>query len=115
MAPLAYIHITIDPVLFQFAGFAIRWYGVIMAVAGLVGTLVFARQLEKKGIDPDHAWWMLALAIPLAIIGARLFHVLDDFRYYWHNPGDIVTKQLVGLAIYGVITGGVAAVVIYCR
>ena len=115
MPPLAYIHITIDPILFQFGGFAIHWYGVIMAVAGLVGTWVFARQLARRGIDPDHAWWMLALAIPLAIVGARLFHVLDNFRFYWHNPGDIVTKQLVGLAIYGVITGGVAAVVIYCH
>ena len=115
MTLLGYIRITIDPVVFTAAGFAIHWYGLIMAVAGIVGTFVFARQLGRKGIDPGHAWSMLLLAVPLAIIGARLFHVLDNFSFYWHHPGDIVTKQLVGLAIYGVITGGVAAVVIYCR
>ena len=115
MPLLAYIHITLDPVIFNFAGFAVHWYGLIMAVAAIVGTFVFARQLERRGIDRGHAWNMLLLAVPLAVLGARLFHILDDFSFYWHHPGDIVTKQLVGLAIYGVITGGVAAVVIYCR
>ncbi len=86
-----------------------------MAVAAIVGAFVFAWQLEKRGIDRGHAWNMLLLAVPLAIIGARLFHIFDDFSFYWHHPGDIVTKQLIGLAIYGVITGGVLAVVIYCH
>ena len=27
MLPLAYIHITIDPIIVQFGGFAIHWYG----------------------------------------------------------------------------------------
>ncbi len=112
---VAYIHITIDPIIVQFAGFAVHWYGVIMAVAAIAGTFVFAWQLERRGIDRDHAWGMLVLAVPLAIVGARLFHVLDNFSFYWHHPGDIVTKQLIGLAIYGVVTGGVLAVIIYCR
>jgi phosphatidylglycerol---prolipoprotein diacylglyceryl transferase len=115
MPLLAYIHINVDPIVVQSAGFAIHWYGLIMAVAAIAGTFVFAWQLEKRGIDRSHAWSMLLLAVPLAIIGARLFHILDDFSFYWHNPGDIVTKQLIGLAIYGVITGGVLAVIIYCR
>ena len=112
---VAYIHINIDPIIVQFAGFAVHWYGLIMAVAAIVGTFVFARQLEKRGIDRGHAWNMLLLAVPLAVIGARLFHIIDNFSFYWRHPGDIVTKQLIGLAIYGVITGGVLAVVIYCR
>ena len=112
---LAYIHIDIDPIIVQFAGFAFHWYGVIMAVSVAVGSVVFARQLGRRGIDPSHVYGMLLLAVPLGILGARLFHVLDHFSFYWHHPGDIIGKQLVGLAIYGVITGGVLAVVIYCR
>ena len=63
---------------------------------------------RRRASTPTTPGGMLALAVPLAIVGARLFHVLDNFSFYWHNPGDIVTKQLVGLAIYGVITGGVS-------
>jgi phosphatidylglycerol:prolipoprotein diacylglycerol transferase len=111
----AVIRITIDPVILSLGPLAIRWYGVIMAVAVLVGALVFASQLRKRGISSDHVWGMLLLAIPFGILGARLFHVLDDFSFYWRHPGQIITAQLIGLAIYGVLTGGVLAVVIYCR
>ncbi len=86
-----------------------------MMVAVAVGSLVFARQLGKRGIDPDHVFGMLLLAIPFGIVGARLFHVIDNFRFYWQRPGELWTLQLVGLAIYGVLTGGVLAVVVFCR
>ena len=78
-----------------------------MAIAVLVGTYVFSRQLPKHGIAADHALGMLILAVPLGIVGARLFHILDDFSFYWHHPGQLWTLQLIGPAIYGVLTGGV--------
>ena len=48
---VASIHITVDPIIVQFAGFGLHWYGLIMAVAAIVGTFVFARQLEWRGIE----------------------------------------------------------------
>ena len=113
--PVASITINIDPILFHVGPFTVRWYGVIMAIAVVVGAYVFSRQLPKRGIAADHALGMLLLAVPLGIIGARLFHILDDFSFYWHHPGQLWTLQLIGLAIYGVLTGGVLAVFIYCR
>ena len=111
----AVIRITIDPVITHLGPLTIRWYGIIMMIAVLVGALVFARQLRQRGISTDHVWGMLLLAIPLGILGARLAHIFDDFSFYWHHPGQIITAQLIGLAIYGVLTGGVLAVVVYCR
>ena len=115
MPLVAFITIDIDPILFHLGPLAVRWYGVIMAIAVLVGTWVFSRQLPKHGIAADHALGVLILAVPLGIVGARLFHILDDFSFYWHHPGQLWTLQLIGLAIYGVLTGGVLAVFIYCR
>ena len=112
---VGYITINIDPIIFHLGAFAIRWYGVIMAIALLVGAVVFGWQLRKRGIPSDHVYGMLLLAVPLAIVGARLFHILDNFRFYWHHPGQLWTLQLIGLAIYGVLTGGVLGVFIYCR
>lgn len=112
---IGYITINIDPILFHLGPFAVRWYGVIMMVAVVVGAYVFARQLRKRGISPDHVYGMLLLAVPLGIIGARLFHIIDNASFYWHHPGQLWTLQLIGLAIYGVLTGGVTAVFIYCR
>ena len=103
---LATITINIDPILFHLGPLAVRWYGVIMAIAVLVGAFVFARQLRRCAAStPDHVYGMLLLAVPFGIVGARLFHILDNFRFYWHHPGELWTLQLVGLAIYGVLTG----------
>ena len=57
---------------------SLRWYGVIMAIAVLVGALVFAGQL-RRGHRPRPRIGMLIIAVPSRIIGARLFHVVDDF------------------------------------
>jgi len=114
---MATITITIDPVFAHLGPLSLRWYGVIMAIAVIVGALVFAGQLRKRGISSDHAIGMVIIAVPVGIVGARLFHIVDDFGFYWywHHPGQLWTLQLIGLAIYGVLTGGVLAVVIYCR
>jgi phosphatidylglycerol---prolipoprotein diacylglyceryl transferase len=112
---MATITINIDPVFAHLGPLALRWYGVIMAIAVMVGALVLARQLPQRGISSDHVVGMVLLAVPFGIAGARLFHILDDFSFYWHHPGQLWTLQLIGLAIYGVLTGGVLAVVLYCR
>jgi len=115
MRPVAYITININPVPFHVGPVPIHWYGIIMSAAVLVGAFVFSRQLPKRGMAADHVFGMLLWAVPLAVVGARLFHVLDDFGFYWHHPGQIWTGQLVGLAIYGVLSGGVLGIYIYCR
>jgi prolipoprotein diacylglyceryl transferase len=115
MTIFAFIHITIDPVITELGPFTLHWYGLIMALAVTVGALVFARQLARCDIDASHTVGMLLWAIPAGVIGARAVHVLDHASFYWQHPDRIITAQLVGLAIYGVIAGGVLAVVVYCR
>ena len=107
--------INIDPVIGRLGPLTFRWYGVIMALAVIVGVWIFSGQLKRRGISRDHAWGIAVVAVPCGIIGARLFHVFDNFSFYWHNPGQIFGGALVGLAIYGVITGGVFGLIVYCR
>ncbi len=107
--------ISIDPIIGKLGPLTFRWYGVIMAVAVIVGLWILAGQLKRRHISPDHAWGIAVFAVPLGVIGARLFHVFDNFSFYWHHPGQIFGGQLIGLAIYGVIAGGIFGLVIYCR
>jgi phosphatidylglycerol:prolipoprotein diacylglycerol transferase len=109
------VTINIDPVVGKLGPLTFRWYGLIMAVAVIVGVWIFSRQLKRRGISPDHALGIAVIAVPCGIIGARLFHVLDNFSFYWHHPGQIFGGALVGLAIYGVIAGGIFGLVAYCR
>jgi len=107
--------INVDPTIGSLGPLSFHWYGLIMAIAVLVGVVVFSFQLRKRSIDPTHAWGVAVLAVPCGVIGARLFHVAENFDYYWEHPGKIFGGQLVGLAIYGVITGGLLGLVVYCR
>lgn len=107
--------INIDPVIGHLGPLQFGWYGVIMAVAVIAGTVLFSRRLATQGISPSHALGIAVIGVPCGIIGARLVHVLDHFGYYWQHPGEIVGARLVGLAIYGVVAGGLLGLVIYCR
>jgi len=113
--PLGYLTINLDPIAGHIGPLTIHWYGVIMGFATLVGCAIFARQMQRRGLGTEHAYGIMLISIPLGIIGARLVHVLDDAGYFWHHPGQIFGTQLVGLAIYGVIAGGCAGLIIYCR
>ena len=46
---------------------------------------------RQRGIDSQHVLGIMVVSVPLGIIGARLFHVLDNLGYYWHHPPDIGT------------------------
>ena len=106
---------NIDPVIGKLGPLEYRWYGLIMMVAVVVGVVIFSGQLKRRGISRDHAWGIAVVAVPCGIVGARLFHVFENFGYYWDNPGEIFGLQLVGLAIYGVLTGGLFGLILSCR
>ena len=101
---IAYITVNIDPVIGHFGPFAVRWYPLIMALGTIVGSFIFAGQLRRKGSESGHVVPMLVAVVPGAIVGARLFHVLDNFSYHSHELIAIVKPPYVGLAIYGVLT-----------
>jgi phosphatidylglycerol---prolipoprotein diacylglyceryl transferase len=112
---LGYITINIDPILFHLGPFTMRWYPLIMAIGVIVGSFIFAGQLRRKGIDARHVVPMLIAVVPAAIVGARLFSVVDNWGYYSDHLLAVVKPPYIGLAIYGVLTGGILALAIYCR
>jgi phosphatidylglycerol:prolipoprotein diacylglycerol transferase len=107
--------INIDPVIGKLGPLEFGWYGVIMAIAVAVALWVISRQLVKRGIASHHVLGIAIFGVPCGIIGARLVHVLDHLGYYLENPSKIFGGQLVGLAIYGVIGGGLLGILIYCK
>lgn len=109
------LQIGIDPIIFHLGPLQVRWYGVLIMTGVVVGAYMTSREARHRGFDPDYVWEALLLVVPLGIVGARLFHVLDNFSFYWRNPSQLVGIQLIGLAIYGAVAGGIVGVVIYAR
>ncbi len=105
----------IDPIAFELGPIQVHWYGIIIAsavlVAGLLGTRV-ARWLNE---DPDEGWSMLLIVIILAVVGARIYHVIHLWDHYSQNPGQIFQIWNGGIGIPGGVAGGALGIFLYTR
>ncbi len=94
---------AIDPIAFSLGPIDVRWYGVIIASGIVLAFIVAQREMVKRGFHPDFLTDLLIWAVPLAILGARLYYVLFKWEYYADNPGKILQIWEGGLAIHGAL------------
>ena len=121
----------VPPIILQLGPFEVRWYGVLIMLGVVLGALWGTRLARKRGLDPEHVWGILILAVVLAILGARLYHVFSTpagcpadasyacgWPYYKHHFLDAFALWkyggFQGLGIYGAIVGGSLGVLLYC-
>lgn len=110
------MHPPVSPIIFQFGPFALRWYGVLMAIAILIGVQVASFHLKRKGKLTDDFWDMLIWVLIPGFIGARLYYVFIQsprtalgVGQYVATPGEILRIWDGGIHIFGgFIVGGVA-------
>ncbi len=105
----------IDPVAFTLGPLQIRWYGIIMASAFATGAFLAHRRAIREKMDPDHIINIVAIIIPAAIIGARLYYVAFNWSDYARDPLGALYVWEGGLAIHGGIIGGVLAGLWYTK
>lgn len=103
------------PILLDWGPFSIRWYGLLIACAILIGVSLSRHLAQKRHVNPDLisdlALWLVLAAIP----SARLYYVLFQWPEYAQNPGDILAIWKGGIAIHGAVLGGLCAALIFCR
>ncbi|MEE9182500.1 MAG: prolipoprotein diacylglyceryl transferase [candidate division NC10 bacterium] len=91
----------------QVGPFAIRWYGLLIATAVLIGTLLAQREARRRGEDPEQLVNVAVVAIIAGLVGARFYYVLFNWGYYGSYPWKIVAVWEGGLAIHGGLIAGV--------
>ena len=105
----------IDPVAFQIGPLSVHWYGLIIAAAVLIGGLVGTRVAVWLNEDPEDGWSMLLLVIVLAVVGARIYHVIHQWEYYIADPALIPQIWNGGIGIPGGVAGGALGIFLYTR
>jgi len=113
----------IDPIIFTIrlfgAEFPLRWYGVIVMVGVIVGSLIVEREIKRRSENGDRIWDALILVLPIGIIGARLWFVLNATlggnRSYIEDPASIIRIWEGGLHIFGGFLFGAIALLVYLR
>lgn len=92
-----------------------RWYGILIACALLIGLWIGIKRSQKYGLDPDVILDFFLFMTPAVVIGARLYYVAFNFADYAAHPAEIIATWNGGLAIHGGIIAGVIVAVILCK
>lgn len=96
---------TIDRVAFTVFGVEIYWYAIIIVIGMIVGVSSILLLAKHKKLNPDDLLDIILFALPLGIVGARLYYVITDWDDSW-TFAQIFAIRDGGLAIYGGIIGG---------
>ncbi|XCC67128.1 prolipoprotein diacylglyceryl transferase [Staphylococcus delphini] len=104
----------IDPVAFSLGGLEVKWYGIIIASAILIGYWIAQKSAQSVGFREDDLVNILLVCVFVAIISARLYFVLFQLDYYIQNPIEIPMIWHGGIAIHGGLIGAFAIGIYYC-
>lgn len=112
---LAWIFMSPGEEIFNLGSFRLKWYGVLIASAVLIGVNLSMRLARSRQVDPeaiaDLAIWLVLGAIP----AARIYYVAFEWATYSKNPIQIIKIWEGGIAIYGAIIGGSIAALIFAK
>jgi len=106
---------VIDPVAIEIGPLQLHWYGIIIASAVLIAGLLGSRVATWLGENPEDGWSMLLLVVILAVVGARIYHVVHLWEHYVANPIEIPQIWNGGIGIPGGVAGGALGILIYTR
>ncbi|MEJ1087541.1 prolipoprotein diacylglyceryl transferase [Microbacterium sp. Mu-80] len=109
---------------FQIGPLTIRFYALCI-IAGIVAAVLLTNhRLTKRGAEKWVVIDIAIIAVPLGIIGARIFHVLTHPDFYfgpgkntWNpfEPGSVWAIWEGGIAIFGALLGGAVGAWLGCK
>ena len=111
----------LNPIAFEIFGKPVAWYGIIISFAMILAVLyVLYRAKQSDSIKQDDVFDYAIWAIPLGVIGARIYYVATKFEDYKADSILETFKNCIaiwegGIAIYGAIIGGALGLIIASR
>jgi phosphatidylglycerol:prolipoprotein diacylglycerol transferase len=121
------IDITPDPVFVRILGFPVYWYGIAYAVGLAAVYWVLVREARRRGLDENLLGTGMIIVAVAALIGGRLYHVIDQWQLYAPHPitailpltvqpdGSYAFAGFTGLGVPGGIILGTVAAWVYVR
>lgn len=107
-----------DPIFVQLGPLAIRWYGLLIALGVLAGSVMALRYADRRGLDGEKLLDMALWLVIAGIVGARLVYVLTSPSAYFGpggNPLDAFKVWQGGISIHGGVIGIMVATWLYSR
>jgi prolipoprotein diacylglyceryl transferase len=103
---------------FDIGPLRIHFYALCI-IAGIIAAVFLTnRRLTKRGAEPWVVIDIALFAVPIAIVGARIYHVLTHPGFYFGEGKNLLAVFYIwegGIAIYGALIGGAIGALIGCR
>lgn len=113
---LNFVTWNVDPVLFSFGPFAVRWYGLMFVIGFFIGYQIVAKMFKHEGAPEQWLGTLLTYLVVCTIVGARLGHVFFyEWDYYSAHPGEILKVWNGGLASHGGTIAIIIGMWIFCK
>lgn len=102
----------------------LRWYGVLIALAVVIGLTISTRLARWRGLDPLLISDLLPVLAIAAVVAARIYYVAFEWERYhgaWTPLFGIIPIPRAfavwegGIAIHGAMVGGLLAVWVFSR
>jgi phosphatidylglycerol:prolipoprotein diacylglycerol transferase len=103
------------PILFDFGGFTIYAYGVLLAAAYLLGLQFALVRARRRGLDAQRVMDLGIWIIISALVGAKLLLLVVDFTRFTQDPRELLGLARSGGVFYGGLIAAVAVALLYLR
>src|SRR4051794_28385188 len=101
------------PILFDFGGFTVYTYGVLLAAAYLLGLQFALMRARARGLDGQRVMDLGIWIIISALAGAKLLLLIVDFKQFTESPRALLDLARSGGVFYGGLIAAVAVALVY--
>ena len=102
------------PELFKIGPFTVYSYGLMLGIAFIVASYILTKEIERRKLNPNLATEVTLIAIIFGIIGAKLFHLFENWEAFTHSPLKMAFSP-GGLTFHGGLLTVILAVWIYSK
>lgn len=107
---------NLDPEIIELGPFSIRYYGVLFALAFVLGYYIMQKIFKNEGISVEVLDRLTLYMIIGTVVGARLGHCLFyEPDFYLSNPLEILKIWRGGLASHGAAIGILIILYLFAR
>jgi len=103
------------PDVFSWGVLHVRSYGLMLAIAFLVGTWLGLKEARRLRLDPDHLVTVVLVTLVSSVIGARLLYVIEHIGEFQGQWGSMLAVWQGGLTLYGGVVAGTLAALLTAR
>ncbi|WP_349408583.1 prolipoprotein diacylglyceryl transferase [Pseudalkalibacillus sp. SCS-8] len=105
----------LDRVALDLGPLTIYWYGLIIGFGAILGLWIAVRESKRLGINSETFVDLVMIAVPVAIISARIYYVAFEWSYYKNHLGEILKIWEGGIAIHGALIGSFLTAYVFSK